>query len=188
MKDVSVHPAIVPGRVIWITGLSGAGKSTLAQELVARLRKDGLSVVLLDGDELRDVFGHSAFDGAKLDRAGRLGLALQYGKLCRLLALQGQIVVIATISMFHEVYAWNRKNIPGYFEVYLRSTIEALIKRDPKGIYRRFGMGEIQSVAGLDLPVDDPVNPDVEIVSDLNEEPALLGEMLAKKIDLMRNA
>jgi adenylylsulfate kinase-like enzyme len=43
--------------VIWLTGLSGAGKSTLATALSAKLRNAGHSVVQLDGDELRALFG-----------------------------------------------------------------------------------------------------------------------------------
>ena len=44
-------------KVIWITGLSGSGKSTLAREVVNILREKGNTVILLDGDELREVFG-----------------------------------------------------------------------------------------------------------------------------------
>ncbi len=160
MNDASVRSNCIDGRVIWITGLSGAGKSTLAQEVVARLKKSGKQAVLLDGDELRAVFGVSAFDGAKLDRAGRLELALRYGRLCQLLAKQGLIVVIATISMFHEAYAWNRKNLPGYFEAYLNVQPSELRRRDPKGIYKKFDAGEAIHVAGMDLSIDEPLAPD----------------------------
>ena len=45
-----------PSRVIWITGLSGAGKSTLSVEVATRLRNWKQNVILLDGDELREVF------------------------------------------------------------------------------------------------------------------------------------
>ncbi len=148
------------GRVIWITGLSGAGKSTLACELVERLRKLGKAVVVLDGDELREVFGAAAVNAENHDREGRQTLAMQYAHLCRLIAEQGFIVVIATISLFNKVHDWNRQNLPGYFEVYLKVPVEELRRRDPKGIYRRFDAGELTDVAGLDLPVDEPTTPD----------------------------
>ena len=44
------------GRVIWFTGLSGAGKSTIVQHLKPILEKRGENVVVLDGDEIRNVF------------------------------------------------------------------------------------------------------------------------------------
>ena len=41
--------------VIWIIGLSGSGKTTLSQKVVAEARKRGRKVVLLDGDQVRDL-------------------------------------------------------------------------------------------------------------------------------------
>jgi len=111
---------------------------------------------MLDGDELRAVFGAVAADVQNHSREGRLALAMQYAHLCRVIANQGLTVVIATISLFKEVHAWNRKNLPGYFEVYLKVPVEELRRRDPKDIYRRFGAGELANVAGLDLPIDEP--------------------------------
>ena len=143
-------------QVIWITGLSGAGKSTLAQKIVSRLRSRGDIVLMLDGDELREVFGATAANAKNHDRYGRLSLAMQYAHLCRLVAFQGLTVVIATISLFREIHAWNRANLPGYFEVYLKVPMDELRRRDPKGIYRRFDEGELANVAGLDLAIDEP--------------------------------
>lgn len=144
------------GRVIWITGLSGAGKSTLAHELVARFQLLGETVVMLDGDELREVFGAVAANVHNHGRERRLVLAMKYAHLCRVIAAQGLTVVIATISLFREVHVWNRANLPGYFEVFLKVPLEELRRRDPKGIYRRFDTGELTHVAGLDLPIDEP--------------------------------
>jgi cytidine diphosphoramidate kinase len=144
------------GMVCWITGLSGAGKSALAAKVTTRLRNQGEAVVMLDGDELREVFGAVAANAKNHGREGRLALAMQYAHLCRVIASQGLTVVIATISLFREVHAWNRENLPSYFEVYLKVPVEELRRRDPKGIYRRFDAGELTDVAGLDLPIDEP--------------------------------
>ncbi|MBT9264473.1 adenylyl-sulfate kinase [Pseudomonas sp. MG-9] len=170
------------GQVIWITGLSGAGKSTLAREFVTRLRTAGQSVVMLDGDELREVFGAAAANSQNHGREGRLALALQYAHLCRMIAAQGQTVVIATISLFHEVHAWNRAHLPGYFEVYLKVPVEELRRRDPKGIYRRFDAGELHNVAGLDLTVDEPQAADWLVEFDPQRSRQSLAEDLINKI------
>jgi adenylylsulfate kinase len=175
------------GQVIWITGLSGAGKSTLARELVARLRSHGQSVVMLDGDELREVFGAVADSSRNHGREGRLALALQYAHLCRMIAAQGQTVVIATISLFHEVHQWNRAHLPGYFEAYLKVPVEELRRRDPKGIYRRFDAGELRDVAGLDLSIDEPQAPDWQVEFDPQRSGATLAQDLVNKIQ-QRNA
>ena len=149
--------------VVWITGLSGAGKSTLARELVRVLRDEGRAVVMLDGDDLREVLALGTMDSSRYSRDQRVELALRYSRLCRYLADQGFIVVIATISMFAEVHSWNRSHLPGYLEVYIKVPTDELRRRDPKGIYRRFDDGEVFNVAGLDLKVDEPLAADLII-------------------------
>jgi adenylylsulfate kinase-like enzyme len=146
-------------RVFWITGLSGAGKTSTCAALVAALRAEGLAVVMLDGDELREVM-----DVANLHtREQRLALAISYARLCALIARQGINVAIATISLFHEVHAWNRHNLPGYFEIYMRTPMSVLESRDPKRLYTRARKGEIANVAGVNFAVDAPVAPDLLI-------------------------
>lgn len=145
--------------VFWITGLSAAGKTTLAKLLTDRLRAQGLSVVMLDGDELREALGTTADHS----RQARLALALQYARLARMIAMQGVTVVVGTVALFKDIHAWNREHQPGYFEVYLKVPIEELRRRDPKEIYRRYDAGELCNVAGLDVPIDEPSNPDLVI-------------------------
>jgi len=170
------------GKVFWITGLSGAGKTTLALELVKRLRSEGFPVIFLDGDELREVFGAASFNKKNHGREGRLALAMQYAHLCRVLAGQGFTVVIATISLFREVHQWNRQNLPGYFEIYLKVPIKELRRRDSKGIYKKFDAGEIQNVAGLDLQVDEPEKPDLTIITESAKNMNKNLEMILKRI------
>ena len=64
------------------------------------------------------------------DRQSRLALAMIYARFCKLLADQGQTVVIATISLFHEVHAWNRAHMPAYLEVFLDAPEAARRARD----------------------------------------------------------
>jgi adenylylsulfate kinase-like enzyme len=148
---------VSPGRVYWITGLSGSGKTTLGRELASRLRATGRPVTFLDGDALRSAIaedlGHSAGD--------RRRSAMRNARLCRLLAEQGADVVCATISLFHEVQRWNRENIPGYREIYLRVPIAELRRRDSKGIYARAQRGEAPNVVGIDVAAEAPEAPDL---------------------------
>ena len=173
-------------RVIWISGLSGAGKSTLARELTFNLRAAGETVLMLDGDELRTVFGSMVINSHNYGREGRLALAMQYAHLCRVIATQGLTVVIATISLFREVHAWNRANLPGYFEVYIKVPVEELRRRDPKGIYRRFDAGELTNVAGLDLPIDEPEAPDWIVEFEPGRSAATLAVELLKTLKMKK--
>jgi adenylylsulfate kinase len=140
--------------VIWITGIAGAGKTTIATRLAQQLRADGDSVVVLDGDELREVFGGRV--GYSSDE--RHWLAHCYGRLCRLVSTQGPIVVCATISLFHEVHSWNRANIPGYVEVYVRAPREVCSSRGRQALYAA-GTGE--PAVGREIAIEEPRAPDV---------------------------
>jgi glutamine kinase len=159
------------GHVFWITGLSGTGKTTIGRELSIRLRAMGRPVIFLDGDSLRgaiaDDLGHSSAD--------RRRSAMRNGRLCRLLAEQGADVVCATISLFHDVQRWNRENIAGYREIYLRVPMDELQRRDSKGIYAGAKRGETRNVVGLDLPVEVPEAPDLTLdnYGDLEVETAV---------------
>lgn len=158
------------GRVYWITGLSGAGKTTIGTALYNKLRKRKDTVVMLDGDKLRGAYGN-AFGYSAEDRE-RGGLC--NAKLCHLLAEQGIDVVCCNIAMFDSVRDWSRVNNEKYTEVYLKVTMETLIKRDPKGLYS----SKAKNLAGVDLKVEEPKNPDVIIYNEGHEKP----EDIAEKI------
>lgn len=164
--------------VIWITGLSGSGKTTLADEVVEQFRESRVPVVQLDGDELREIFGATDANTSSYGRDKRIELALRYSQLCKKISEQGFVVVISTISLFKSVHDWNRDHLRGYFEVFLDVTIEELRRRDPKEIYARYFRGDLRNVAGMDIPVDYPANPDF-LYSDHAE---LSVEQMAKRV------
>ena len=170
------------GQVIWITGLSDSGKTTLANEVVSRLKQSNHPVISLDGDELRGVFGASAESEGNHARQARLNLAMKYSRLCYLLASQGMTVVIGTISLFREVHEWNRENLPGYFEVFLKVPMDELRRRDSKGIYKKFDSGELTNVAGLDLTVDEPQAADIRFDFEPERSIVSMTDELFKKI------
>jgi cytidine diphosphoramidate kinase len=151
--------ALAIGRVYWLTGLSGAGKTTLARHLTEWLCAQGRTALLLDGDELRATLNAATL----LASNERMALAFCYARLCRLLALQGVDIVIATISLFREVHSWNRENLPGYMEILLDVPLAELLRRDPKGLYARSALGDASNVAGVDLAIEMPTKPDVVI-------------------------
>ena len=172
------------GSVVWITGLSGAGKTTLAEKISSDLRSSGWTVVLLDGDVLREALGiemqHNTED--------RLALAKKYSRICQMLASQGFIVVIATISLFREIHYWNRQNLPGYIEIFLKVPMSELKRRDPKGIYEKFQNGKVKNVSGLDLPVDEPLNADwVEVFDPLKPQSSNAKELMAYLKEKLKN-
>ena len=166
------------GVVIWFTGLSGAGKTTLASQTAKRLKELGYDPVFLDGDDLRRalrISNHLDFDNRK-------ELSFCYSNLCKYLAEQGFLVIISTISMFEEVYVYNRKALPNYFEIFLDVPISTLKSRDPKNIYSRFEKNEISNVAGLDLIVERPALSDLVIKPKSNDTPKQTFDLMIPKV------
>lgn len=165
---------IAPGTCYWLTGLSGAGKTTIGRELYAKLREDQPHVIYLDGDVMREVLGSRQ----QYDQASRLGLASVYGRMCRMLTLQGQDVVCATISMYDEVRAWNRAQMEKYREIYVRVSMPTLIKRDQKQLYSRAMRGEVRDVMGVDLAFEAPKQPDLILDNEGDATPRELAEKI----------
>jgi adenylylsulfate kinase-like enzyme len=143
-----------PG-VVWLTGLSGAGKTTVADRLDALLRAEGVTPVRIDGDRMRAIL--PARPG--YTRPERLRLARFYARLAAGFAADGHLVICATISLFHEIHAWNRANVPGYFEVLLRVPVGELRTRAGRAAL----YGGSPDVVGTGIEPELPVRPDLVI-------------------------
>jgi adenylylsulfate kinase-like enzyme len=148
--------------VIWIIGLSGAGKTTLGRELARQWRRRSPNCVLLDGDELRDVFGHNQGEVAYSVSGRRLN-AERMTALCALLDSQGLNVVCCILSLFPEMRAANRQRFSRYFEVFLSAPIPTLMARDTKGLYAAAVSGAARDVVGVDIPFPEPATADLVI-------------------------
>ncbi len=165
--------------VYWITGLSGAGKTTIGRLWYEKLKERGVPAVFLDGDELRQVIG----DDLGFTEADRRKCAMRNAKLCALLAKQGFTVVCCTISMFDSVRDWNRENIPGYFEVYVKASMDILRRRDQKGLYS----GKAGCVAGVHFQVEEPKRPELILENDGQRTPNEQLAILMKAADRLQN-
>lgn len=150
--------------VIWIIGLSGSGKTTLATQVVDRIRQLNGKVVLLDGDIIRTLFANDVDHTVE----GRRRNAERLSALSRFLADQGIHVVAAVLSIFPEWQRWNRENIPDYSEVYIKASMQTLLRRDIKDLYARASRGEIVNVVGVDIPFPEPENSELVIENDLD--------------------
>ena len=139
------------GQLIWITGFSGAGKTTIATNLYKKLSQKENNCVLIDGDCVREMCDYDL--GYSLEE--RLQNAKRISKLCKILTDQGINVVAATISMFSEIYDFNKQNISNYHLVLIKTTLENIIKRDVKGLYKE-KIKTPKNIVGLNQQYDLP--------------------------------
>jgi adenylyl-sulfate kinase len=150
------------GFAVWLTGLSGAGKSTLAERIVARLREQGASVELLDGDFVRT----NLSQGLGFSREDRDTNIHRIGFVAELLTRHGVIVVVAAISPYRIAREQVKLKIANFIEVHVDCSIEVLTARDTKGLYKRALAGELANFTGISDPYEPPLNPSVVIHSD----------------------
>jgi adenylyl-sulfate kinase len=145
--------------VVWFTGLSGAGKTTLADALIPHLRCAGKKVEVLDGDVVRTHLSK----GLGFSREDRDTNIARIAFVAHLLARNGVVVVVAAISPFRKARDEARVTIGDFVEVYVAPPLEACIKRDVKGLYRKALAGEIAQFTGVSDPYEAPLAPEVVI-------------------------
>ena len=145
------------GLFIQMTGLSGAGKTTLARAVSERLRSEGFVVDIIDGDEYREGLC-SDLGFSKEDRNTNVR---RLGFVGRVLERNGVIAIMSAINPYEEI----RGEIGGVV-VYIKSSIEAVIDRDVKGLYAKALSGDIPNFTGISDPFEEPSSPELVIETD----------------------
>jgi sulfate adenylyltransferase/3'-phosphoadenosine 5'-phosphosulfate synthase len=151
----------VNGFVIWLTGLSGAGKSTIAERLNQELTALGRPPEVLDGDEVRTHLS-KGLGFSKEDRDTNVS---RIGYVARLVARSGGVAITAAISPYREVRDAVRAETPNFVEVFVKCSLDELVRRDVKGLYAKAIAGEIKNFTGVSDPYEEPLNPEVVVNS-----------------------
>ena len=163
------------GFVLWFTGMSGAGKSTVSRLVEERLRALGARVEVLDGDEVRQHLS-KGLGFSKEDRDENVrriaGLA---GELNR----QNIIAIVAAISPYRIARLMARQQCARFAEVFVDCSMETLMRRDTKGLYRRAMAGELANFSGISDPYEAPEDPQIHVRSDAQSEEESLAHVLS---------
>ena len=154
------------GFTLWFTGLSGAGKSTLAGHVAAELRRRGLQVEILDGDEVRT----NLSKGLGFSKEDRDTNIKRIGYVCKLLTRNGVVTISAAISPYRDIRDYNRQQIGRFIEVYVKCSIEELTRRDVKGLYKKALAGEVKNFTGVSDPYEPPLDPEITVDSERQSE------------------
>ena len=147
------------GLTLWLTGLSGAGKSTIAERVAAELRRQGRRVEVLDGDAIRE----NLSKGLGFSKEDRDTNIRRIGFVAELLARNGVVVIVAAISPYRAVRDEVRARIDRFVEVHVHCSLDELVRRDVKGLYRRALAGEIEHFTGVSDPYEEPLDPEVVV-------------------------
>lgn len=148
--------------VIWLTGLSGSGKTTIAKELSTSFTKNSISNEILDGDIYRAIL--SPKDGYSDQEREIFRQKVIF--IAELLVRNDIVCIIPLLSSIQKTRALARNKFKNFIEVYIKCPLDICEIRDPKGLYKQVRKGEINNFVGIDLPYEEPINPEIIIQSD----------------------
>ena len=149
--------------LIQFTGLSGSGKTTLSVNVANKLKEIGYKVEIIDGDIYRkEICKDLGF--SKKDRLENIRRLFFVGKT---LVKFDVIVLMAAINPYEELRDELRK-FNFVRTVYLNCSIDTVIKRDTKGLYKRALLpdsdkNKIRNFTGISDIYQTPKNPDLII-------------------------
>lgn len=171
------------GHIIQFTGLSGAGKTTLSNALLEWGNQHHMKVKLIDGD----VYRQTLCKDLGFSKADRLENIARLGAYAASIATDYDYVIIAAINPY-EKGRTELKTKYGATLIWLKCELQALIARDPKGLYRKALLPDtdpqkIHNLTGLNDTFEDPQYPDLTLdTGSLSPE-----ESLALLITFLKN-
>ncbi len=150
-------------RCIWFTGLSGAGKSTIANLLEKRLHAEGKHTYILDGDNVR----HGLNRDLGFTEADRVENIRRIAEVAKLMVDAGLIVLVSFISPYQSERRLARSLFADgeFTEVFVDAPIEECERRDAKGLYAKARRGELKNFTGIDSEYQQPVAPEVHLLT-----------------------
>lgn len=165
--------------VLWLTGLSGAGKTTLSKALWALLKPGLPELVVLDGDGVREMMGHDLGH----DEASRAKQVARLRSLAKFLSDQGHVVIVAAVYTRPDLTAESRRVLKGFFQVYLDTDLDAVKRRDTKGLY-----AAAKQVVGVDIPWHPPIDADFVVKAAAGEAPEAVARRIAGAVPRLARA
>jgi len=138
--------------VIWIIGLSGSGKTFFSKKIYEKIKNKN-KTILIDGDEVRKYITYDLKHSLKDRRKNSLIIS----NLCKFLETKGFLVICSILSIFKDHQKRNRKLYKNYFQIYIKSKLDILKKRNNKKIYSK------RNVVGKDIKFPEPFRSDLII-------------------------
>ena len=147
--------------VIWFTGLSGSGKSTICNSLEELLNTKKINTFTLDGDSVRNALNKD-LGFSDEDRSENIRRVAEVSKI---LMNAGNVVLTSFITPFNKDRELANKIIgeKNFIEVFVNTSLETCIDRDPKGLYAKSKSGLIKKMTGIDSDYEIPKSFDIEI-------------------------
>ncbi|MFA4855163.1 MAG: adenylyl-sulfate kinase [archaeon] len=167
------------GGTVWFTGLHCSGKTTIANALAEKLRKNGVKLVVLDGDAVRKKI--SADLG--FSREDRNKHIKRVADICELISSNGVLNIACVASPMQEIRDYAKSSIRNFLEIFVKCPLEVCEQRDVKGHYKdaKAKKPGFETFLGINLPYEEPKKPDLVLETD-KESVQESAEKLYKKL------
>lgn len=157
--------------LIQFTGLSGSGKTTLAENVRHLLIEKGYKVEIIDGDVYRKTICND-LGFSKEDRCENVRRLFNLG---RNFISEDTIVLMSVINPYENLRNELRSH-EFVRTVFLDCSINNLIKRDPKGLYKKallpdHDRNKIKSFTGISDVYEVPSRADLVLKTDFETVP-----------------
>ena len=152
------------GGTVWFSGLHGSGKTTIANALAEKLRKEGISLVILDGDNVRKRI--SADLGFSLEDRNKH--ITRVANISEIISSNNVLNIACVASPTEKIREYAKGIIPNFLEVYVKCSLEECEKRDVKGHYKKARNKEkgFETFLGVGLKYEEPKNPGLVLETD----------------------
>lgn len=153
--------------LIQFTGLSGSGKTTIANRVQEQLAAKKINIEVIDGDEYRKTL----CKGLGFSYADRVENLRRLGFVGKVLLKHDIISIISAINPFESIRKELSDSSNSVKTVWINCSLEALIQRDPKGLYKRALLPDDHSdklfqFTGVNDIYENPISPDLIINTD----------------------
>ncbi len=152
---------------MWLTGMSGSGKTTLSSEVKIILQKQCYTVRIVDGDDVRNNYKKKL----RFNRSDVMTNNMYIAQKCQDLRAECDVILAPVISPYNKARIKVRALLrPNFHLIYLKTNIDSLIARDPKGLYKSADDGLIKDLIGYSktTPYEQP--DDAELTIETNDE------------------
>ena len=159
---------------IWFTGISKSGKALISRGVANELRHRQMHLEVLDSGRIRKEINRSLGFSREEITTSMLRLAYE----CNILNRNGIVTLVVAVSPYRDARDTCRKAIKNFVEVYCRCPMEVLLKRDGTGLFERAKRGEIQHVAGINAPYEEPLNAEIVLDTDRDTIEESVGKVI----------
>lgn len=149
--------------VLWFTWLSWAWKTTISKRIVEIFTEKWITHEYLDWDIVRTWLTKDLWFSRE-DRKKNLERVTFVAKL---LSRNNIWVVSAFISPYKEDRDFVKEHTKNFIEVYVNAPLSTCEERDVKWLYKKARSWEILNFTWISDPYEEPVNPDIEVRTDL---------------------